>query len=112
MLSKNRLFIIDVLMDDIEDIDQIMSLLHDPEIGWVEENEGNPFCQDEVLENLAYLVENCYIECWLLDKDGADLELDPTPSLDKKQLKECWFKPTEKGRREGEKALSSLSTNN
>jgi hypothetical protein len=95
-------------MNDLEDIDQIMSLLHNPEIGWVAENGGKPFSEDEVLGNLAYLVKNGYVECWSLDKNGVYLEPNSNPTLDKKGLKGYWFKLTEKGRREGEKALSSL----
>ena len=106
----NKFFIIDVLMDDLEDFDQIISLLNNPEIGWVKEDGGNSFSEGEVIEELAYLAKSCYIECWSYDKNGAHLQLDSSPSLDKKYLQECWFKLTEKGRKEGEKSPASLTT--
>ena len=82
-------------MDDIEGWEDILRLLNNPNVDYLEENEGKRFTEREVRSSLRRLLDAGLVDA--LGYDERTKQLQDVHLLDR-PLESCWFRLTASGR--------------
>jgi hypothetical protein len=88
-----KMFILDSMQDDIEDLASIMRYLVEWRFCWPRD-----FTEAEVAETLKSLLETGLVEAYEETPDSPDLSPAQSPRTDHASLSRYWFLPTLKGK--------------
>lgn len=92
-----RLFILDVMRYDFEQVSHICTLLNSrSSIGW-RVFWPRDFTEDEVVSALGELLRGGLVEAFGEDIDRPELVPLPAPSTDPASLRTYWYRPTREG---------------
>jgi hypothetical protein len=89
-----RMFVLDSMQDDIEELASIMAFLCEWRPYWHGE-----FIESEVLDALCSLAEDGLVVVYEEVSGSSELESVSSPRLDRVSLQEYWFGPTPEGRK-------------
>lgn len=91
------MFVLDAVMDDIEDLDGIMRNLNRSTSSW-RGIWGREFRREEVVQALIQLIARDFIRAYVLDGGADALKALPRGIQPPGTLDHSWFGPTARGR--------------
>lgn len=91
--SDLRMFVLDSMQDDIEDLASVMRYLVQWRSYW-----PHDFTEGEVLQALKSLTEDGLVEVYDESPDSAELTPVESPSTDQPSVRRYWFRPTPRGK--------------